>query len=111
MARFIDVLAAAFAVGSAVMLYNVSYETRRLEARIQARERLAEKLESDIAVLKAERAYLARPERIEELARRQGLEPIRERQYLRLGQPFEDPIARMLDRSDTEPSESRSSRR
>jgi cell division protein FtsL len=71
-------LAAAFA------LYAIKYDTRRLEVRVQAQERALEKAESDVTVLIAERAHLSRPERLEPLARLQGLEPIAPGQYLRL---------------------------
>jgi cell division protein FtsL len=100
MARALEIASIVMAVGSAIALYGVSYETRRIEARIHVRERMVERLEADIAVLRAERAYLGRPERIETLARKQGLEPIRERQYLRVGQAFDDGIARMLDQQE-----------
>jgi cell division protein FtsL len=70
-------LAAAFA------LYAIKYDTRRLEIRVQAQERALEKAESDVTVLKAERAHLARPERLEPLARLIGLAPIASTQYLR----------------------------
>ena len=46
----------------------------------QAQERAIDKARSDIAVLKAERAHLARPERIEPLARALGLGPATEQQ-------------------------------
>ena len=71
-------LAAAFA------LYAVKYDTRRLEVRVQAQERALEKAETDVTVLRAERAHLARPERLEPLARLIGLAPIASTQYLRL---------------------------
>lgn len=83
MARMLNVAACFLALGSACALYGLKHDTRRIELRVQAQERVAEKAESDIAVLKAERAYLGRPERIEALARAQGLEPIHERQYER----------------------------
>ena len=100
MARILTLASAALALSSACLLYGLNYDTRRMESRIHARERLVEKLEADIAILKAERAYLGRPERIEKLARQQGLEPIRERQYIRIGQAFDDGIARILDLPD-----------
>jgi cell division protein FtsL len=71
-------LAAAFA------LYAIKYDTRKLEARVHAQERRLEKAGSDVTVLLAERAHLARPERLEPLARLQGLEPIGPGQYVRL---------------------------
>lgn len=62
-------------LASAYFLYSESVATRRLEARVQQFERLRERLESEIAVLKAERAYLSRPGRIEPAARALGMRP------------------------------------
>ncbi len=97
MARVIDVAAGIMVLVAAGTLYAVKHDTQRIERVVQARERAAEKAESDIAILRAERAYLGRPERIEPLARKQGLEPIREQQYSRLEEPPEDAIARLLE--------------
>jgi cell division protein FtsL len=71
-------------VASAFALYALKYDTRRLELEVQAQERTVEKVEAEIGVLKAEYAHLARPERIEALARGLGLAPVTGRQYLRL---------------------------
>ena len=68
-------LAVLAALGSAFFLYAIKHDTRALEARVQARERAIEQARSDIAVLKAERAHLARPERIEPIAKSLGLKP------------------------------------
>lgn len=76
----LTVSAAFLAISSAFLLYGLSYDTRQLEARVGAQERLAEQARSDISVLKAERAHLARPDRIEPLARAQGLAPITDKQ-------------------------------
>lgn len=103
MARMVDVAAGVMVLVAAATLYVVKHDTRRLEQAVQAQERIAEKAEADIAVLKAERAYLARPERIEALARKQGLEPIREQQYSRIEEPADDAIARLLERTLTGP--------
>lgn len=65
--------ASALTLASAYVLYAESSATRRLEASVQAAERHRERLESDIAVLKAERAHLARPARIEPAARALGM--------------------------------------
>ena len=74
-------LSAAFlAISSAFLLYGLSYDTRQLEARVAAEERKADIARSDIAVLKAERAHLGRPDRIEPLARAQGLAPLTDKQ-------------------------------
>ena len=82
MLRLLSVAAMALTIASAFGLYRIKYDTRQLEAKLQAGERAIEKMEGDIAVLKAEKAYLARPERIEALAKKQGLQPIAERQYV-----------------------------
>ncbi|MEQ1670079.1 MAG: cell division protein FtsL [Hyphomicrobium sp.] len=75
--RLLNVTAFCFAVASAFLLYSLNYETRHLEAQIQGQERAAQKAKSDIAVLKAERSHLSRPERIDPLARQLGLMPPR----------------------------------
>lgn len=83
MSRLLVLLAVFMAIGSAFALYSIKYDTRQLEQRVNASQRAAEKAALDIAVLKSERAYLGRPERIEKLARQQGLGPIGEHQYVR----------------------------
>ncbi|MCB1529043.1 MAG: cell division protein FtsL [Hyphomicrobiaceae bacterium] len=70
-----------FALASAVLLYALNNDTRSLEKRAQAQQRDVSTLRSDVAVLKAERAHLARPDRIEPLARALGLVPVRPSQY------------------------------
>lgn len=69
---------------SVLTLYALKYDTRQLEARVQAQERALEKAENDVTVLEAERAHLARPERLEPLARALGMTPLNTRQYLRV---------------------------
>jgi cell division protein FtsL len=80
-------------LASAFALYAIKYDTRRLEVRVQAQERALEKAESDVTVLTAERAHLARPDRLEPLARLLGLAPITSGQYVRLdtARPAEPP--------------------
>jgi cell division protein FtsL len=76
-------LAAAFlALSSAFLLYALSYDTRLIEAKVQASERSADRARADIAILRAERAHLSRPERIEPLARELGLAPATARQFI-----------------------------
>jgi hypothetical protein len=50
-----------------------------------------QEVQGEIARLEAEHAHLARPERIEPMARALGLAPIGPRQYLRLGARPPDP--------------------
>jgi cell division protein FtsL len=85
MRRVLAVLAGLASVLAATWLYSFKHDTARLEAKVHATERAIEKAEGDIAALKAERAWLGRPDRIDELARKQGLEPIRPEQYGRIG--------------------------
>lgn len=86
MLRLLSVAAMALTIAAAFGLYQIKYDTRQLEAKLQAGERSIEKMEGDIAVLKAEKAYLARPERIESLAKKQGLGPIAGHQYILPGE-------------------------
>ncbi|MEM1372031.1 MAG: cell division protein FtsL [Pseudomonadota bacterium] len=60
--------------------YGVNYATRDLERQVASQEKRLKELRRTMSVLKAERAYLARPERIAPLARALGLEPIKLRQ-------------------------------
>jgi len=78
--RLHTLVALAIALASAFALYGINYDTRQLEQRVLAKEREIKKARGDIAVLKAERAHLGRPERIEPLARAQGLRPAVEHQ-------------------------------
>lgn len=80
--RLLNIAAFCFTVASAFLLYSLNYDTRRLEAQIQDKERAAAKAKSDIAVLKAERSHLSRPDRIDPLARQLGLRPPRSDQLM-----------------------------
>lgn len=79
--RTLAISAVFLALASAFLLYALNFETRRLEMELGAKEALIEKTRGDIAILKAERAHLARPERIEPFARAQGLGPATGRQF------------------------------
>ena len=75
-------LASCFlALSSAFLLYGLANETRRVERRVQEAERVAERTRAEISVLRAERAHLARPERIEPIARKHGLRPSAPEQF------------------------------
>lgn len=75
-------LSFALAIVAAFVLYSTTMTTRRIEQQVQAAEQRLERLKSDIAVLKADRAYLARPTRIEPAALQLGLRPNPDRIYL-----------------------------
>jgi cell division protein FtsL len=78
------------ALGSAFALYGIDYSTRNLENRVIGMERAAAAAEAQINALKAERAHLARPERIEPLARNLGMAPPTARQYVTVEQLAQD---------------------
>jgi cell division protein FtsL len=78
--RLSTIAAVFMAISSAFLLYGLNYDTRQLAAQVQTRERVADDARRDISVLKAERAHLTSPERIEPLARAQGLAPTKESQ-------------------------------
>ena len=76
MLRSLVLLALAAAVVSAVSLYAIGHKTRQLSDRTTDMVREIRDLEREIAVLRAERAFLLRPERIEPLARKMMMRPI-----------------------------------
>jgi cell division protein FtsL len=85
MHRTLNLFLLLAALASAIALYVLKYDTRRMEARVLVLERTVQEVEGEIARLRAEHAHLARPERLEPLARALGLAPISRRQYLRIG--------------------------
>jgi cell division protein FtsL len=82
MLRMFMFLAAGVTVASAFGLYVISYKTREMIASNQRMEKEIETLTQDIAILRAERSYLMRPERIEPLARKLGMAPAAGRQFM-----------------------------
>jgi cell division protein FtsL len=90
------------ALGSAFTLYGIDYSTRRLEARVIGMERAATAASAQITALKAERAHLSRPERIEPLARAGGLAPPTARQFISA-----DQLAQQMPQRSTPPAPSR----
>jgi len=98
--RIVNLAAFALALASAFLLYGVNYDTRLLEGRVQGQERSIDEARNDIAVLKAERAHLARPERIEPIARGLGMQPAAERQ---LASSPEEAMTRALAQSGATP--------
>ena len=88
--RILMTIAVFATLASAFALYAVNYETRRLAEEVRQRELKIEKAHRDIAILKAERAHLARPERIGEYARALGLRPATRDQFVAYPDP--DPL-------------------
>ena len=87
MHRTVNLILLILALASAFALYVLKYDTRRMEMRVRALERSLDQVQEEMAQLKARHAHLARPERIEPLARALGLAPIETRQYLRVEAP------------------------
>lgn len=82
MLRFMMFGAIALMLASAFGLYAITHETRQIAADVQDKTKRKEKLISSIAVLKAERAYLARAERIGPAARALGMRPATGEQFV-----------------------------
>lgn len=82
--RFFAISSIFLTIASAFAVYAITYDTIVVERQVHALERRIAKTRRDIAVLKAEYAHLARPERIAPAARALGLRPVRRDQ-------FEDP--------------------
>lgn len=65
----------------AVAVYRAKLGAEETQGRIDDLKAETTKIEKDIAVLKAEEAYLTRPERIGQIARQMGLEQATPDQY------------------------------
>ena len=85
--RILMTIAVFATLASAFALYAVNYETRGLAEEVRQREQKIEKAHRDIAILKAERAHLARPERIGEYAHALGLRPAAGEQFVAYPDP------------------------
>ena len=91
MRKAIFMILISCSIGAAFWLYQLKFETRQMQARVQQLEQLIEKAESDIAVMRAEWNFLVRPERVERLAKKHlDLEPASPKQY-RVMSEFDGP--------------------
>lgn len=81
MLRFATIGMIFLTLASAVGLYVVNYRARATELSILKAEAKLEELDREIATLRAERAFLSRPDRIEPLARQLGMRPARGSQF------------------------------
>lgn len=92
--RIVGLLAFGFLAGLIVLIYNMKYETRRLEAKAQQLARAIEDEKDNVALMRAEWSHVARPERIEKLAREiLDLQPIKTGQVIRYDD-FREVLAR-----------------
>lgn len=89
-----SLLAFGFLAGLVILIYDMKFETRRLEARAQQLARAIEDEKDNVALMRAEWSHVARPERVEALAREVlGLEPVKTAQVV-TQQDFLDMLAR-----------------
>jgi cell division protein FtsL len=73
-----SLLAFGFLAGLVILIYDMKFETRRLEARAQQLVRAIEDEKDNVALMRAEWSHVARPERVEALAREiLSLEPVK----------------------------------
>ena len=103
MFRFLNVVAIAALIGSAIYAYSIKYETIWYVEQIAKLQHRINTEKVDISLLRAEWAQLTRPERIQALAGRfLDLQPLELTQIVRAGDlpdraPRVDAIGRKLD--------------
>ena len=67
--RLLSLLAFGFLSGLVILIYDMKFETRRLEDRAAQIERAIEDEKDNIALMRAEWSHVSRPDKIETLAR------------------------------------------
>jgi cell division protein FtsL len=81
--RLFCLLAFGFLAGLVVLIYDMKFETRRLEDRAAQLQRAIEDEKDNVALMRAEWSHVARPERVETLAREVlKLEPAKPEQLI-----------------------------
>jgi cell division protein FtsL len=70
MMRLLNILAVASLIGSAIYAYSIKYDTMLHAERIAKLKHEIQREQDQVDMLRAEWAHLARPERIEALARK-----------------------------------------
>ena len=81
--RLFCLLAFGFLAGLVVLIYDMKFETRRLEDRAAQLTRAIEDERDNVALMRAEWSHVARPERVETLAREVlKLEPAKPEQLI-----------------------------
>ena len=80
--RFLTALGLIGTVVVVFVLYAIKHDTRLLDQRVRQLERMVDRSETDVAILRAEWSHLTQPERIERLARKYlGFRPLSPAQY------------------------------
>lgn len=81
--RLLCLLAFGFLAGLVVLIYNMKFETRRLEAEAAQLERSIEDEKDNVALMHAEWSHVSRPDQVERLAREVlKLEPAKPEQLI-----------------------------
>jgi cell division protein FtsL len=89
--RLINFVALGVLLGLVFLIYELKYETRRLEIRAAELSRSIEEEKDNLAVMRAEWSFVSRPERVEEMAGKLlGLQPVKPEQII----PFQEIAAR-----------------
>lgn len=70
MLRVLNILLGCAVIASAVWLYDLKYRVRDTVAEIAKLERAIERAQQDLTLLRAEWSHVARPKRIQDLAKR-----------------------------------------
>ena len=92
MLRFFTFGAVLITLASAFMLYTINTHTRRIASEVAAKQKRKTELINRIATLKAERAFLARAERIGPAAEALGMRPATGDQYHAALPPSTGPV-------------------
>ncbi len=84
MVRLLSLLAFGFLAGLVILIYDMKFETRRLENRAAQLERAIEDEKDNVALMRAEWSHVTRPERVEKLSREiLDLAPVRSSQLVK----------------------------
>lgn len=67
--RLMSLLAFGFLAGLVILIYQMKFETRRLETRAAQLVRAIEEEKDNVALMRAEWSHVTRPERVEKLTR------------------------------------------
>lgn len=90
----LSLLAFGFLTGLVILIYDMKFETRRLENKAQQLARAIEDEKDNVALMRAEWSHVARPDQVEKLARDiLKLEPVKAAQIVNR-QDFLEVLAR-----------------
>ncbi|MDZ4789593.1 MAG: hypothetical protein SGJ17_00020 [Hyphomicrobiales bacterium] len=86
--RFVTLLAFGVWAGLAFLIYDMKYDSQRLQARAGSLAKSIEEEQQNLAVARAEWSHVTRPEHVEKLARTVlKFEPVKPEQMVRGNQP------------------------